>query len=243
MGATSWCATRTCPTPRIAVQHVVALSTNTTPATKRTHERSHRTCVLGNGDDTEDTGDTGNNKDDITEATTEANDDDEDDHDDDEPPDDPPSSSSGNQPSLMFRREYDLEEFMLEHWDETQLGCAYDLFGGTESTGPSNGRQVRTDTGRMDMLAVSKDGSELLVVEFKRGKASDVAVGQVQRYMGYVQTAIAIGEQQVRGAIVAYDYDTGLRQALSVAPNIELYTYKVVLDPRTMSASVDISRE
>ena len=231
MGATSWCATRTCPTPRITVQHVVALSTNTTPPTTKgthEHERSHRT--LGN-DNTED----------HTEDHTEANDDDDHDDDDDEPPDDHPSSS--NQPSLMFRREYDLEEFMLEHWDDTQLGCAYDLFGGTEATGPSNGRQVLTDTGRMDMLAVSKDGSELLVVEFKRGKASDVAVGQVQRYMGYVQTAIAIGEQQVRGAIVAYDSDTGLRHALSVAPNVELYTYKVVIDPRTMSASVDISRE
>ena len=43
----------------------------------------------------------------------------------------------------------------------------------------------------MDILAISKDKSELLVVELKKGRASDVVVGQIQRYMGFAQYELA----------------------------------------------------
>jgi RecB family endonuclease NucS len=43
----------------------------------------------------------------------------------------------------------------------------------------------------IDILAVSKDGTCLLVVELKRGRASDVVVGQALRYIGYVQDELA----------------------------------------------------
>jgi restriction system protein len=74
---------------------------------------------------------------------------------------------------------------------------------------------------------VSKDGKELLVVELKKGRASDVVVGQVQRYMGYVKEELAEKGQAVRGVIIALQDDLKLRRALSVAPNIDFYTYKV----------------
>lgn len=38
--------------------------------------------------------------------------------------------------------------------------------------------------------ASPKDRSRLLVVELKRGRASDAVVGQIQRYMGYAQDAL-----------------------------------------------------
>ena len=43
----------------------------------------------------------------------------------------------------------------------------------------------------MDILAISKDKSELLVIELKKGRASDVVVGQIQRYMGFAQYELA----------------------------------------------------
>jgi RecB family endonuclease NucS len=42
----------------------------------------------------------------------------------------------------------------------------------------------------MDILAISKDRSRLLVIELKRGRASDAVVGQIQRYMGFVHEAL-----------------------------------------------------
>ncbi len=84
-----------------------------------------------------------------------------------------------------------------------------------------------TDTGPIDILAMSLDGNEILVIELKRGRASDSVVGQIQRYMGYVQEVIAEPHQIVRGMIIALDNDKRIRYALTVAPNIEFYRYRV----------------
>ena len=46
-------------------------------------------------------------------------------------------------------------------------------------------------TGYMDILAISKDKSEFLVIELKKGRASDEVLGQIQRYMGHVKTELA----------------------------------------------------
>jgi restriction system protein len=49
----------------------------------------------------------------------------------------------------------------------------YDIYS---EDGELMGQQFRTDTGRIDILAFSKDRKELLVVELKRGRASDAVV-------------------------------------------------------------------
>lgn len=55
------------------------------------------------------------------------------------------------------------------------------------------------------------------MVELKRGLSSDEVIGQVLRYMGYVLENIANDGQQVRGVIVAGDYDEQLRLAAAAA--------------------------
>jgi restriction system protein len=75
-------------------------------------------------------------------------------------------------------------------------------------------------------LAISKDKKELLVLELKKGRASDVVVGQIQRYMGYVKDALAEKGQTVRGVIIAHEDDPRIRRALSVAQGIDFYTYQ-----------------
>lgn len=65
------------------------------------------------------------------------------------------------------------------------------------------------------------------MVELKRGRASDVVVGQVQRYMGYVLGELAEPDQCVRGAIIALEDDLKLRRALSVTSSIDFYRYQV----------------
>ena len=52
-------------------------------------------------------------------------------------------------------------------------------------------------------------------------------VRQVQRYMGYVKEELAESNQSVRGIIIAFEDDVKIRRALSVAPNIDFYTYKI----------------
>lgn len=131
---------------------------------------------------------------------------------------------SPNAESMVFGMEKYLEEFLVANWSSTELGKNYDIF---MIDGEVVGQQYETDNGRMDILAISKDKRELLVVELKRGQASDKVVGQVQRYMGYAIEVLAETGQVVKGAIVALEDDLSIRRALLVAPNIDFYRYKV----------------
>ncbi|MEF2279921.1 endonuclease NucS domain-containing protein [Deinococcus sp. YIM 134068] len=124
-----------------------------------------------------------------------------------------------------FQMEKELENFLVANWAHTELGPQYDLYA--DEGGNVIGQQYQTATGPIDILAVSKDRSELLVVEPKRGKATDQVVGQIQRYMGYVKREVADDGQRVRGLIIALGDDPKLQYALEVAPDISFYTYRV----------------
>ncbi len=123
-----------------------------------------------------------------------------------------------------FALEKHLEDFLVQNWKQTELGKLYDIY---EEDGELVGQQYQSDTGPIDVLAISKDKKELLVVELKRGRVSDSVVGQVQRYMGYVQEELAEENQVVKGVIIGLEDDLRIRRALSVARNIDFYRYQV----------------
>ena len=124
----------------------------------------------------------------------------------------------------VFALEKHLEDFLVKNWHQTELGKNYLIF---EEEGELVGQQYLTDTGNIDILAISKDKKELLVIELKKGRISDNVVGQIQRYMGYVQEELAEKDQAVKGIIIALDDDLRIRRALSVTKNIEFYRYQV----------------
>ena len=123
-----------------------------------------------------------------------------------------------------FALEKHLEDFLVRNWKQTELGKEYDIY---EEDGEKVGQQFPTDTGPVDILAVSKDKKTLLVIELKKGRASDVVVGQTLRYMGYVQEELADTGQIVKGIIIALEDDQRIRRALAMAPNITFYRYQV----------------
>ncbi|MDP1760151.1 MAG: endonuclease NucS, partial [Candidatus Woesebacteria bacterium] len=126
-------------------------------------------------------------------------------------------------PSL-FVLEKHLEDFLVQNWHHTELGKHYDIY---EEDGEKVGQQYPSDTGPIDILAISKNKKELLVVELKKGRIGSVVVGQIQRYMGYVKDELAEKDQSVRGVIIAFEEDLQITRALSVAPTIDFYTYKI----------------
>lgn len=125
---------------------------------------------------------------------------------------------------LAFAMEKHLEDFLVSNWDQTDLAKEFTIFA---EEGELVGQQYETDAGPIDILAVSKDNKRLLVVELKRGRASDVVVGQVLRYMGYVKEEIAEKDQTVEGVIIALEDDPKLRWALAAVSNISFYRYQV----------------
>jgi len=123
-----------------------------------------------------------------------------------------------------FALEKHLEDFLVQNWKQTDLGKKYDIY---EEDGEQAGQQYPTDTGNIDILTISKDKKELLIVELKKGRASDSVVGQLQRYMGYVQEELAEEGQTVKGVIIAFEDDLRIKRALAVTRNIEFYRYQV----------------
>ncbi len=143
---------------------------------------------------------------------------------------------SGNRPPTListdasvedpsnFALEKHLEDFLVENWKHSELGKEYDIY---EEDGELVGQQYPSDTGPIDILALSKDKKTLLIVELKKGRASDNVVGQIQRYMGFVKDELAEENQLVKGAIIALDDDLRIKRALSVTSNIDFYRYEI----------------
>ena len=125
--------------------------------------------------------------------------------------------------AASFALEEHLEDFLVKNWPHTELGKDYDIY---EEDG-EKAQQYLTDTGPLDILAISKDKKRLLVVELKKGRASDAVVGQTLRYMSFVQDELAEDGQTVMGVIIAQENDQRIRRALTMTPNIAFYRYQV----------------
>jgi restriction system protein len=123
-----------------------------------------------------------------------------------------------------FALEKHLEDFLIFNWSQTDLSKKYDL---VTDEGVVVAQQYQSDTGPIDILAISKDKKEYLVVELKKGRTSDVVVGQTLRYMGYVKNELAINGESVRGVVIALEDDLRLRNALSMVPAIDFFRYQV----------------
>ena len=124
----------------------------------------------------------------------------------------------------VFALEKHLEDFLVENWSQTELGRKYDI---VEEEGELVGQQYPTDTGPIDILAVSKDKKTILVIELKKGRASDSVVGQIQRYMGFVNEELLEDGQSVKGIIIALEDDLKLKRALSMTNNIDFFRYEI----------------
>jgi restriction system protein len=123
-----------------------------------------------------------------------------------------------------FALEEHLEAFLVKNWEKTPLAKDFAIF---EEEGEQVGQQYSTDAGIIDILAVSRDKKRILIIELKRGRVSDVVVGQVLRYMGYVREQIAEPNQTVEGVIIGLEDDQKLKWAISSVPSISFYRYKI----------------
>ena len=122
----------------------------------------------------------------------------------------------------LFYMEQQLEDFIIENWNETEFGKDYDLI---YEEGDLKSQQYMTDIGRIDILAIDKKKGNYVVIELKRNQTSDDTVGQILRYMGWIQEKK--GDENVKGIIVAGKFDEKLYYAQKRAKDIEIFTYEV----------------
>jgi len=88
-----------------------------------------------------------------------------------------------------------------------------------------DGVEYPTDVGPIDILAIDEHG-DFVVFELKLSKGIDAALGQILRYMGWVNLRLANG-RKVRGVIVAKSIDEKLKYAASMTPEIALFEYEM----------------
>jgi len=117
-----------------------------------------------------------------------------------------------------------LEDFIVSNF-KTIFKGELELYHDEEVTG----QQYMTATGPIDILARDQKTGDFVVIELKKGRPSDHVIGQILRYMGWVQEELAEEGQKVRGLVVCKDDDEKMRYALKAIPqaNIDVKFYKV----------------
>lgn len=153
------------------------------------------------------------------------------------PPEDFRAITQGRQSSLVetikqepdiesqsdFALEAHLEEFIDQNWAKIKFGQKLVRF----TTAEQDGRQYPAGQWSIDFLCNDPDTGDLVVIELKRGRTSDAAVGQILRYIGWVQENIAKPGQHTRGIIISSSIDDALRLAVRNVPLVRIMTYKV----------------
>lgn len=124
--------------------------------------------------------------------------------------------------SGLFYMEQQLEDFIIENWEKTELGKRYDLI---YEEGTLKSQQYITDIGRIDILARDKESGNYVVIELKKNQTSDDTVGQVLRYMGWISENKK--DKAVKGIIIAGKYDEKLYYAQQMMKDIDIFLYEV----------------
>ncbi len=123
----------------------------------------------------------------------------------------------------LFYMEKQLEDFIIENWDKSEFGRKYELI---EENGELVSQQYPTDIGKIDILAKEKSTDQYVVIELKRDQSSDDTVGQIARYMGWIEEHRSEGKP-TKGIIITGKYDKKLKYAMRKLKDIEVFMYKV----------------
>ncbi len=105
---------------------------------------------------------------------------------------------------FIFRREADLEHFILDNWDRLDFLNGYTLF---KTPDGKMGNQLKiSGLSTLDILCRYKLTGDFLIVELKY-TAGSKDIDQVTRYIKEVEGKLARGNNSVRAMIVAQSFD------------------------------------
>jgi hypothetical protein len=128
-------------------------------------------------------------------------------------------------PEGALDAEETLRTYLISEWCKTHFASAWKL---VEDTSGRAATEISAGpTGRIDLLAQALRGRDYLVIELKRGVASDDAVAQCMRYMGWVRNHLVSPGGNVYGLIIAAEFDEHATYAAKVVPSLSLCTYSV----------------
>lgn len=130
--------------------------------------------------------------------------------------------------STGFAYESDLRDFLAKNLTLIEVGLRlYQDEGISGVEFPVGGRFV-------DILAIDKLNN-YVVIELKVSKGYDRVIGQLLRYMAWIDTNQAEPTQNVRGIIIAREISGDLHLAASKIPDVELFEYDLSVSLRKVN--------
>lgn len=119
-----------------------------------------------------------------------------------------------------FAYERDLKNFLVKNLNVIESGLR--LYQDEDI----NGVEFPVDGRFIDILALDKVNN-LVVIELKVSRGHERVVGQLLRYMAWIQQNQAENNQKVRGVIVAREITDDLKLACSYTPQVSLFEYEL----------------
>lgn len=133
--------------------------------------------------------------------------------------------------STEFAYESDLRDYLAKNLQIIESGLRlYEEEGITGVEFPVGGRFI-------DILAVDSK-NDFVVIELKVSRGYDRVIGQLLRYIAWIQKNQADSGQKVRGVILAREISEDLILACSLIPNVELFEYELSLSLKKVHPAV-----
>lgn len=134
----------------------------------------------------------------------------------------------------------EIREFSLHLESHLRDAIAKDLSlieqGLTLYKDPENGKtgvEFVVGAGRIDILAVDTN-DKLVVIELKRFRGRNRALGQILYYMGWIEKNMKNGKD-CRGIIIANDIDQELQLAATCVKNVLLCNYSIKFELKRLN--------
>lgn len=138
--------------------------------------------------------------------------------------------SETDESSSRFAYERDLKNYLANTLGTLETGLKlYDEEGITGIEYPVGGRFI-------DILAVDADDN-FVVIELKVSKGYDRVIGQLLRYMSWIEKNLADGKK-VRGWIIAREISEDLKLATARISDVRLFEYKLSFEVNTVSLDI-----
>ena len=120
-------------------------------------------------------------------------------------------------PAISVER--DLRKYLVQNLESIEPGLKLHL------EQDRNGEEYPIEAGRMRIDILAKDVNDnFVVIELKAGVADLATFGQISAYIGWVKTNLA-KNGNVRGLIVANDFEEKVKFAIQSVSNIKLKKY------------------
>jgi hypothetical protein len=121
----------------------------------------------------------------------------------------------------QFAYEADLRNYLAKNLNRIEPGLHFDA-----DEDRVTGVEFPAGSRFIDILAIDK-ANNYVVVELKVSRGYDRTVGQLLRYVAWIEKNHATPAQTVRGIIIAREISDDLRLACSRVPGVSLFEYEM----------------